>query len=97
MGQSYGRLSRDAYEKWVEAKDLEVGTCYRMGHHSDGVDYYGRVLKRSAIKKGKGLSGEYVLISWESGYTGRHNVGVFFMECPCRSKKQNKTKKRKTQ
>ena len=94
MGQAYG-IHRYAYEKWVEAKDLEVGTCYRMGSGDNGQDYYGKVLKRSAIKKGKGLSGDYVLISWENRYPGKINADVFFMECPCR-RKRNKTKKRKT-
>uniref|UniRef100_A0A6C0K233 Uncharacterized protein n=1 Tax=viral metagenome TaxID=1070528 RepID=A0A6C0K233_9ZZZZ len=95
MGQTYG-IQKEAYEKWVEAKDLEVGTCYRQGHNTDGLDYYGRVLKRSAVKKGKGLSGERVVISWENGHTGSHAAHSLFMQCPCRSKKRNKTKKRRS-
>lgn len=86
------------YATWTNAKDLKVGTCYRRGPHNDGQDYYGRVTKRSAVKVGKGLSGEYVLVSWENGRTDERVVAdSFFMECPCRYKKRNKTKKRKTQ
>ena len=93
MGQAYG-IHTDAYEKWVEAKDLELNsTCYRMGRGDNGPDYQGKLLKRSKLKMNR-LGQPYYILRFEGG-GGSSSPNTLFMECPCR-RKRNKTKKRKT-
>ena len=93
MGQTYG-IHKEAYEKWVEAKDLELNsTCYRMGR-GDGPDYRGKLLKRSKLKTNT-LRQPYYVFQFEGGQS-LPSPNALFMECPCR-RKRNKTKKRKTQ